>query len=149
MTTLTNRRKLDKVESLVEGRWQNAWLDWGQAALLRWGMADPRSRTRHRDLFLPLYQEWGQAVQDGGEAAFLSRGDSLAKWWAGAPALWLWLWEVQRGWLKQDLRKWPNQLPEPPAVPQGALERVVADMVTAEDCALILALCSAQGMRRV
>jgi hypothetical protein len=136
VTTATKRRKLDKVESLVEGRWLNAWLDWAKAALTRWGVVDSRSRSRHHDLFLPLYQEWG-------EAAFLSRGASLAKWWAGAPALWAWLWEVQRGWLEQDLRKWPNQLPEPPAVPAGALERVVAGMETAEDCALALAICSA------
>lgn len=144
MTTATKRRKLDKVESLIEGRWQNAWLDWGKAALLRWGAVDSRSNFRHHDLYIPLYQEWGQAVQGGELPTFLSRGASLTKWWAGAPALWEWLWEVQHGWLEQDLRKWPNQLPQPPEVPQGALERVVTSMETAEDCALALAICSTQ-----
>lgn len=140
MTTAIKRRRLAQQESLIEGQWLNAWTDWGKAVMQAWMSVGPKARERHDTLYQPLYQEWAKAVMEGHESSFVSRGAVLAKWWPSAPALWGWLWEVQRGWLEHDLRKWPNRLPDAPEVPDGMLQKLLAEAKTAEDCALLMAV---------
>ena len=143
----TLKRRVDVAHFPVHALWWNAWLDWGKAVRQRWSRLDPKAMDRHEELFEPLYQEWGEALTAGELSTFLSRGALLTKWWPSAPTLWNWLWEGQRGWIEENLRAWPNQLPQPPAVPDGALERVMEGATTAEDVALAMALCAAQLRR--
>lgn len=139
------KRRVDEAHLSVHDEWLGAWAEWGRAAVRLCREVEPQAGERLLPLYGLLYQEWVAAYLAGELPAFLSRGASLAKWWASAPDLWTWLWEAQVALLDGDLRAWPNQLPQPPDVPEGALERVVAGMTTAEDCALALAICSAQG----
>lgn len=140
----TLKRRVNEAHAPVHDEWLLAWTEWGSAVMRRWQAVDRQAQSRHGRFIQPLYLEWAAAVQAGELPTFLARGTSLAKWWPSAPALWEWLWAAQRGWLEHDLRKWPSRLPTPPEVPKGALERVVASMETAEECALALAICSAR-----
>ena len=143
------RRRIDSVHAPVLDEWHAAWTGWGGAVTQRWAGLDPNARTRHDALFQPLYQQWGIALTTGELSRFLSRGAALAKWWDAAPLLWDWLWETQRGWIEENLRLWPGRLPMPPDVPEGALERLISELATPEDCALLLAVCAAQLRRGV
>lgn len=145
MTTATKRRKLEAAEATLHAQWIAAWTAWGATALQEWRRLDPEWKRKHDELFQPLYREWTASVQDGDEAAFLARRASLAKWWESVPDLWRWLWGVLRGWLEQDLRQWPHQLPEPPDIPAKVLQRLMQEAATTEDHALILASCAAQA----
>lgn len=144
MITATKRRKLEAAEAALHAQWLAAWTAWGAAALREWSRIDPNYKRKHDQLFQPLYREWTASVRDRDEAAFLARGTSLAKWWESAPELWAWLWLVLHGWLEQDLRYWPHQLPKAPEVPGGAFQRLVAEAITAGDHGLVLAVCSAR-----
>lgn len=143
MTAL--KRRIQAAHLPVEEVWLNAWTDWAAEVMRRWQSVDPQARRRHDTFIQPLYLEWVSAVQGGELPTFLARGTSLAKWWPSAPLLWDWLWTVQQGWLEHDLRKWPNQLPEVPAVPAGVTITLVQEVQSVEDVALLLAVLSAQG----
>lgn len=143
------RHRIDSVHTPVLEEWHAAWTGWGGAVTQRWAGLDPHARTRHDALFQPLYQQWGEAVVSGELSSFLSRGAALAKWWEAAPFLWDWLWEIQQLWAGENLQVWPNRVPLPPDVPEGALERLISGMNTAEDCALLLAVCAVQLRRGV
>ena len=43
-----------------------------------------------------------------------------------------------RGWLEQDLRCWPHQLPDAPGIPEDVVQQLVREAVTAEEHALVL-----------